>query len=749
MSFLKYIYISAFSVFSLAAISTIFVGLKDANNLKINFANASNIGQSYYVSNSGNDNNSGTSIDSPWKTINKLNSINFSSGDTISFKGGETFSGKLYFDTSDSANPATPITVTTYGDGKALLTNADSAIFVYNTAAIKISNINVFGGGISSNSGDGISIYNELPNDTKLDSISIDNVDISGFGKTGINIGAWNNNAGYKNITISHVESHDNGDSGITIYGQNPFVHENINISYVKAFNNSGISTEATRPTGVGVSLGATVGGKIEHSIAYNNGWLNKASSGPVGLWTYDSKNIVIQFNESYSNKTGGTADGDGFDLDQNVSDSIMQYNYSHDNDGAGFIMAHGPNNSLHTGNTIRYNISQNDSRKNGYGAIQLWGKILNASIYNNTIYLAAAPKGTPPAISIQNWTIESQIANNVSFYNNILYTKNSLPMVSVSATQLTGSPKYSFIGNNYYAESSSPKYIWGSKTYSDLTQWQSGTGNEILNGTKSGISLNPELVAAGAGTTINDTDNLKNLTAYALTPASPLIDKGIDLVKLFSINMGVKDFYLTLIPQNAYDIGAAEFQTSAPPSSSPIASGTPLPSNTPSPVPSFTPSPNPSSASSINVYPIADTYVRTDSTSSNYGSSTKVSISNTRIGLITFDLTNVVTGSSAKLQLYNVNGSKGQLVVRAISNSSWSEKTVTYKNKPAAGIQLALFSPFTATKIWNTVDMSSYIIPKLGQLISLQFDTTSTDTYEFNSKEYSNATLRSYLQIQ
>jgi hypothetical protein len=42
----------------------------------------------YYVSNSGNDGNNGTSTSSPWQTLAKVNSITFVAGDTISLQCG-------------------------------------------------------------------------------------------------------------------------------------------------------------------------------------------------------------------------------------------------------------------------------------------------------------------------------------------------------------------------------------------------------------------------------------------------------------------------------------------------------------------------------------------------------------------------------------------------------------------------------------------------------------------------------------
>ena len=51
-------------------------------------------GTVYYISTSGNDNDSGTSPDRAWKTISKVNSKSLSSGDTIFFKRGDTWRGE-------------------------------------------------------------------------------------------------------------------------------------------------------------------------------------------------------------------------------------------------------------------------------------------------------------------------------------------------------------------------------------------------------------------------------------------------------------------------------------------------------------------------------------------------------------------------------------------------------------------------------------------------------------------------------
>jgi len=71
--------------------------------------------------------------------------------------------------------------------------------------------------------------------------------------------------------------------------------------------------------------------------LIYDNGIENTwIRGGGVGIWAWDSNDIVIQHNIAHHNRTG-SYDGGGFDLDGGVSNSIMHYNLSYENDGSGY----------------------------------------------------------------------------------------------------------------------------------------------------------------------------------------------------------------------------------------------------------------------------------------------------------------------------------------------------------------------------------------------------------------------------
>jgi len=70
----------------------------------------------YYVSPSGNDSNNGTSISTPWKTINKVNSAQLFAGDNVFFERNGKFRGFLQINNSGSV--ANPINIGAYGNGE-------------------------------------------------------------------------------------------------------------------------------------------------------------------------------------------------------------------------------------------------------------------------------------------------------------------------------------------------------------------------------------------------------------------------------------------------------------------------------------------------------------------------------------------------------------------------------------------------------------------------------------------------------
>jgi hypothetical protein len=213
--------------------------------------------------------------------------------------------------------------------------------------------------------------------------------------------------------------------------------------------------------------------GLIEHCMAYNNGALcHSQLGGPVGIWAWDAKNVIIQQNESFNNKTGSRKDGGGFDLDGGAVNCIMQNNYSHDNDGAGFFLAQFSYARPHTGNVIRYNISYNDGRKIVTQELKFGVACENANIYNNTVLISAAPQCKPAAFVTR--PNDEMGVNNIELPENIVITNNIF--LAAGKMELIRAinplPGIKMINNNYYNLNS--QYAFDGKI-KHIHLWMSG----------------------------------------------------------------------------------------------------------------------------------------------------------------------------------------------------------------------------------------------------------------------------------
>ncbi len=71
---------------------------------------AQSSGRSFYVDPAGNDTNVGTSPNSPWRSIAKLNALGFQPGDTVYFKRGGTWRETL--EPHQGGAPGKPVTFT-------------------------------------------------------------------------------------------------------------------------------------------------------------------------------------------------------------------------------------------------------------------------------------------------------------------------------------------------------------------------------------------------------------------------------------------------------------------------------------------------------------------------------------------------------------------------------------------------------------------------------------------------------------
>lgn len=475
----------------------------------------------FYLSPDGADTNPG-SREKPWRMLNKANETHFQAADRLLFQGGATFAGTLKV-------PADRMVVTSFGTGTAVINGGNGrAISIDGANHVEIRNLRLIGSGRKSgNTESGLYLAHSVGS-------IVDHVEVSGFRRSGVEIN------GAQDARITFVHAHENGFAGISSGGD---TSKNLYIGDCLVENNPGDPTIKANHSGNGIVVSQAAGALIERCEARYNGWdMVWTGNGPVGIWTYQSDKVVIQYCVSHHNRSTGS-DGGGFDLDGGVTNSLVQYNYSHDNYGAGYLICQYAGAGRFENNTVRYNISQDDGLKDHNAGIFVWvgGEGMKSSlVHNNTIF---NNKGSAVAIAFAKKY--ENLPVQFDFYNNIF--------VSL-AEPIRGAAKGRFAGNLYWSMGSRAFRV---DAIEGFDKWVSTTGQERAGDRVAGCFSDPLLAKDGPGL-VNEPAKLPTLHEYLLLSGSPATAMGLDLKKQFGIDPGERDFYGNrLAGQATWSVGA------------------------------------------------------------------------------------------------------------------------------------------------------------------------------------------------
>ncbi|MGW4164921.1 right-handed parallel beta-helix repeat-containing protein [Streptomyces sp. NPDC004788] len=494
----------------------------------------------FYVSPDGDDDNDGLSPAKAWRTLDHADSARFQPGDRLRLQGGERFAGSITLDEEEAGSATEPVVIESYGAGRATIApRGTSGITVHNTAGVEVRNIALVGDRKARREGVGVALRNTLPGTRRLSHVRITNVEASGF-QNGISVGAEEEAvAGFGDVRISDVSVHDNLETGLVVYGpafragHPAYAHSGLRIEGVKAYANTGDPESDQRNTGSGISLGSVVDAKVMRSVAHDNGARSSADAeeGPEGIWVYDSSRVVLERNTSYHNRTGSHVDGGGLGLDNNVSDSVMQYNLAYGNDGPGLLVYSGQPTGAHKNNVVRFNMSWDDARKlPEYGGIVAYGtRMKNLDIHHNTVVMrttglasAEVAGARPPALRLRDGMTGVRVANNI-------FATDGGPLIEAQSAY--GQSTLRLQGNDYYS-TGHWALEWGLSRYATLDDWRTASGQETLDGSPTGLDHDPCLsgltapVTDGAGPE-NLEPRCEGAVPRGLDPRSLGIDPG------------------------------------------------------------------------------------------------------------------------------------------------------------------------------------------------------------------------------
>jgi hypothetical protein len=428
------------------------------------------------------------------------------------------------------------------------------------------------------NEGFGVLILHKRPDEARLEGIRIVGVEARGFRWAGLYVGGVptglpgfeaqvGGRNGYRDVQIRRCVARENIYYGIYVSGagrprgEADYANRDVVIAECTAADNPGDPEYLRNHSGNGILLDDTDGGLIDRCSAHGNGAANGGKTGgPVGIWTHSSNRITIQGCESYGNRTGGRADGGGFDLDGGVTNSVIQYCYSHDNDGPGFMAwnyEHAPHRLAD--NVIRYNISAGDGRKHKYGGLSVGSSgtpVRNILFHNNTVYTTRIPGGEPQCVRV--W---ERSGDGLRFVNNLFVTDGGVPAVLCE----TRGEGVLFVGNAYWATDGAFRIQHAGGSFNDLAAWRGATGQERWRGEDVGLYADPLLSGLTRGEAAGVGPPLASLRPFRIRAGSPLINAGLDLGPFTNRGSGDRDLWGTPLPKGrGIDVGANEHDPSA-----------------------------------------------------------------------------------------------------------------------------------------------------------------------------------------
>lgn len=516
--------------------------------------------RTYYVdANLGADGNDGLSKQWAWKSLEKVNSVPFLPGDKLLFKAGEKWVGQLR--PKGSGNDDNEILISSYGDGaKPIIAGngiENGTIYLYNQQYFTIKNLEVTNYNSSEQGGQSLKDWETENNTSFVEPILPPQFKNTNTFKYGIFVLAQDAGvvSGIKLINLevhgvngfisqADEKSKDNGGIVFKIVGtQKPTYFNGVLIDScnVHDVDRSGVilSTSSWSKRTLNSNTNWTPSLKVvvrntKFSNTGANALIVRVAKNPImehnlfdhcaikasgnAGFSFNCDDAIWQFNECrYTKANIDDRDAGGIDADYNAKNTVLQYNFVHDND-YGMLITGGPG-KFNDGTVVRYNIFENDGKfahpTHGKCIIRVSGSTTDTYIYNNVIYLGKNQKDTK-IVSCETW----QTSPSTTFFqNNIFYN------LSRNAFYDFGESK----GNKFEAN-----LYFGQQPQNQPKD-------------KKGIYKDPMFVNAGIG----------KPKGYVLQKGSPATHSGIAV-----INNGGRDYFGTSLKAGiAPSIGIYEFR--------------------------------------------------------------------------------------------------------------------------------------------------------------------------------------------
>lgn len=546
-------------------------------------------GITYYVdSEKGNDENSGTSEDEPWKSIEKVNAAEYHAGDRILFKAGSVWEGQT-LQPKGSGEAGSPIIISSYGDGNMpeIAGNGEvgEAVLLMNQEYWDISNLNISNTVEELADLEHIKVTDE--NGSSLDDLrgiriagkdagQLDGYDlhdlyvhdvtgedcwISGTGEVGPGITkgtGWDKSkrtggivfeicqpetsepTTFNDITIENNIINNNSFGGIVV---KQWKGDKAGTNELWASREEGKKNAPTYECDnwnphTNVTIQDNYLSQQNSDYACNTIYLTSTQdaviqrnisreAGTCGIELYYTDNTVVQYNEVFDTRVkAGGADSNAIDPDKAATNALIQYNYIHDT-GDGILLC----GFVFGSAVVRYNVIQDAEKRylNPHG-----DQGVNY-VYNNIFY-NTKEKSHVPFVESSGGTAYLEKTKNMHYlYNNIFYN-------TAESTKTVG------IGEGAGMQYDSNCYY--------------GTAVNAAAQDENAVTLEPQFVNSDLTEAKEDISKLAYLQVQATSPvigAGKQIEQDTDL----TINMeDMTDLWGNTVSDQT-DIGISQYQIS------------------------------------------------------------------------------------------------------------------------------------------------------------------------------------------
>ena len=462
-------------------------------------------------------------VNKPLNAVPAANSLTLHPGDQLRFRRGAVCRGTVAPRGSGTATQ--PIVIGAYGPNTAAPPRIDggggpAAIELADQSYVTLDGLELTDAGNPVGPHRGVYFTSNLVPvvGIKLENLLIHDVEgtSSLHGKNGGGIVGWavSPTGRFSDVSISNNTIHDVSRQGITVDGTTAGRRPPATRAWARASTGIVIGGNSLqRVQGDGIVVLGTVGALIYgNSVdAANLAGFNYADPRKrdcaAGIWAWNANATIIEYNEVSNMHFGPSTtpgalngcDGQAFDVDYNQDGTVVQYNYSHDNDG-GFVLlctADGGKVQRPHRADVRYNLSVDD---NTTFDLETCSNQTNPSVntldgvrmYNNTI-VAATPRMTEELD-------DTAVAGMVQYFGSFLFANNLVVATGTNASNQVlpcGSPCPNNLFEGMPAPTTATNPVTADPQFVDSARRGAGLGEA------SAFQLQPGSPAVGGGVAI------------------------------------------------------------------------------------------------------------------------------------------------------------------------------------------------------------------------------------------------------